>query len=88
MFAVDGSKIFNGLDFDNDARVDEQVSAKALFENDPIIFEADDFLPFDLEPTFLQLPREYDFIDGLQQPRSQIDVDFQSCIHDPPGDSV
>jgi hypothetical protein len=65
-FAVDGREFFHGFEFHDHAAFHEQVSAEAFFENHPVVFKANDFLPIDLESPFLQRTSQDNFIDRLE----------------------
>jgi len=75
-------RLFDGLDLDDDAGLDQHVGRQTVTESEAIEFESDRFLPDHAKTAPLKFPREDDFVDRLHQSRSKARVQFVGCVDD------
>ena len=88
LFAVNGGEFFHGLEFHDYAAFHEQVGAEAFIENHPVVFKANDLLPFDMEFPLFQSPSQHRFINRFQQPRPKVYVNLERRIHNRSSDVI
>lgn len=86
LLAMDGSKLLDRFDFDDQRALDDQVCPEALRENDAVIFNRDRHLPVDIEARFAEHRCKYRLVDGLEQTGSQVSVKAETAIDDRPRD--
>jgi hypothetical protein len=69
LLVVDGRKVFDGLQFDDHALIDQQVNAEGVLENDAVVYEPYRLLPLYLKSPSFERPCQNGLVDRLQQPR-------------------
>jgi hypothetical protein len=68
------------LEFNDETLVYKQVEA-ALSDRESFVVHTDGNLALERYFSEVQFYGESFFVDGLEEPRSEISVHFQSCIH-------
>ena len=68
------------LEWGDEALVHEQIEA-ALSDRESFVVDTDGDLALEGYFSEVQFYGESFFVDGLEEPRSEISVHFQSCIH-------
>jgi len=77
---VDRLNRLDGLVFDDDAPLNAHVGAIACVDRHAIVFDWDGDFAFDLQPPLPELMNEAALIGGLEEPRPECGVDFNSRI--------
>jgi hypothetical protein len=88
LFAMHRSKFLDGLDLDDDAILDKEIHTECIREEDAVILEAEDLLPFDFESASSEHAREDSFVNRLQESRSEGSMHLNRRIDDRAGNLV
>jgi hypothetical protein len=88
LLAMNARELFDGLQFDDDSTLDEEIHTERFVESHSFEFEHNRLLPFDMETALLECSREHGFVDGFQQSRADPCVKVVRRTYDRAGDFV
>ncbi len=76
------AELFDTLELHNDLILDNEVSSKSFLESDAPILDGDGDLAFDPETPLAKFMGEDNFVNRLQQSRTQLTMNLNSQIDD------
>lgn len=85
---MDARGAFDGLDLDKDLVLDEEIGAESLVEDDVAVADRNGNLGLDDELTLSEFVGQRGLVDGLEEPRSELGMHGEGCVHDLRSDLV
>ena len=81
-------QLFDRLDFDHEALIDEEVDSEGNVEMVAFVFERDGELPRDLQSTRFQPSCKDGFINRFEKTRPEVSMQRNRLINDDPADLI
>jgi hypothetical protein len=88
LLAMDGSKLLDGLEFDDDHVLDKEIGAEGDVEHHAIVDNGDRELTLDAQAAFAEFVFHETEIDGFEDPGAELDMELHRDVDDDAGDLV
>ena len=79
---MDGQDLLHRLGFNQDAAGHQQIKSQRFFASEALVFDQYCFLADSGQPALFKLFAQTPFVDGFNQARSLVAMDFDGCADD------